>query len=347
VQLRDAEVRLKSQIELLIKTGEGRANVVPDMIERLFPAAIRHIKNNHYGPDWERQWLRERRVAHKEFLRLYLERVAGDGLMAFTDAERAWACMFDRSLFEKYLESIDPPRLGDVINSLEIYEDQFTPDQVVPGATVLLNLMSEIPERQRGMFDIGGRLVVSRVVLRLLRSLNDPAGIEIAVRQILPNLRLLSSAFDLIRIVGHREGAGHKLVPEEIAADLEKCWRAQVRAKSVQELVQEPDPLQLVLFAKRESGPSEPAVAVPDTPELTLALLRSAYGEATSQSMGSRAIRRSPRLSWDALIEVFGSEETLRNRLMSLKGAAIVDAGDLLALADKYANGWRPNRLGF
>ena len=82
-----------------------------------------------------------RRVAHAEILNLYLERVAGESLWAFTDAERAFALLDDKDALDTFLHSIELERLEDVIAALENYEGRF-PTKGVPSATiVLLNLM--------------------------------------------------------------------------------------------------------------------------------------------------------------------------------------------------------------
>lgn len=98
-----------------------------------------------------------------------------------------------------------------------------SPDQVVPATIVLLNLIPDLPERPRGMFDLDVRLVVTRVVYRMLRSLEDPGLVEAAVRRILPELHSLSLKLELIGSVGYREGVGHKLVTESVASELEMC----------------------------------------------------------------------------------------------------------------------------
>jgi len=142
--------QLKAQIAGLVEAAETHGDVVRAMIERLFPAAQRHVGGSHYGGDSKGRWLRERRVAHEDILRLYLERVAGEGLQAFTDAEQAWARMADCDALDVYLRSLDADRLQDVIASLEAYQDQFAPEHVVPGTIVLLNLLPDLPKRQRG-----------------------------------------------------------------------------------------------------------------------------------------------------------------------------------------------------
>lgn len=340
---RDHASHLKEQIDRLIDAAEDRAEVIRALINRLFPAAKRHTGGSHYGPEWKNGWLRERRVAHEDVLRLYLERVVGEGLQAFTDAEKAWSRMTDGAALDAYLRSLTPERLQDIIESLEVYEEQFASEHVVPGSVVLLNLAPELPERDQGMFDIDTRMVVRRVVYRLLRALEQPSDVETAAREILPQLTTLSAKSWLISMVGYREGEGHKLVSEEVARELEMSWRVEVRAATPDHLAQEVDLLRILLLVKREAGESEPAVDVPDSPHGTLALLRAARSEVRSQGMGSRAVRRSARLAWDALAELYGGGEALGERIKELHGTQPEGAEELLALADKYLGGWRPS----
>ncbi|MFY9270344.1 MAG: P-loop NTPase fold protein, partial [Candidatus Manganitrophaceae bacterium] len=337
---------LKEQIDLLIKAAGTRSGVVRALIEQLFPGGQRHIGGSHYRSDWENRWLRERRVAHGDILRLYLERVVGEGLQAFTDAEQAWARMTDRAALESYLRSLDTERLQDVISSLEAYEDQFSSKHVVPATIVLLNLLPELPDRQRGMFDLDTRIVVGRVFYRLIRVLKDPNTVEAAVREILPHVSTLSSKLELITTIGFREGAGHKLVSESAAATFEKEWRAEVRCASADILAEERELLRTLLSVKRDADPDEPLIEIADSPHMTLALLQSARSEVRRQSAGSRAVRRFPRLAWDALVSLFGDEGILRERIEKLKASQPEGVGDLLQLADKYLEGWRPEDFG-
>jgi len=275
-----------------------------------------------------------------------LERVAGEGLQSFTDAERAFALLGDPDSLDRYLRSLDQDKLQDVITSLETYQDQFKPEHAVPAAIVLLNLLPDIPVRQRQMLELDSRFTVTHVVSRLLRPLKDPAKVEASVRAILPELKSLFAKQELIRMVGYRQNVGHKLVSEDAAAQFEKSWRSEVRTASVAQLIQERDVGAMLFFGKREANASEGPLTVPDSPQLTLAILKSARRDVLSQSFGSRSVRRSPRLEWDALIELYGDETMLRQRIEELKATQPDGVGDLLELADKYLRGWRPSPLG-
>lgn len=336
---------LKQQVDGLLDTSCDQREAVHSLINRIFPAASRHAGGSHFGSGWRGRWLRERRMAHEDVLRLYLERVAGEGFRAFIDAEQAQARLGDPEALDQFLRSIDIDQVEDVIAGLEIYEDEFTPHDVVPGVIVLLNLLPDLPERQRGMFSLDTRMVVSRVVYRLFKALPDAAAVEHAAREILPALRSLSAKLDVVSNLGHREGRGHKLVDEDVAADLEREWRREVRSAQVADLLNEPDLLRVLYVAKTETEPPEPVLVIDDSPEVTLALLRAAKSETRSQSIGSRSVRRSPRLAWEALTELYGSEEALRERIEELRQSHGESIVDLLTLADGYLAGWRPDRF--
>jgi hypothetical protein len=332
----------QNKVDKLIEDASANADVIKALIRRLFPAAERFVGGSHFGRDWQSKWLKARRVAHIEFLKLYLERDAGTVLLAFNEAENAWRLMSDEAGFEAYMRALDVHRLESVISSLEAYEEDFAAEHVVPGCVVLLNLSPDIPDRPRGMFEFGADMIVGRVVYRLLRSLDDPDRVEAAAREILPKLKRLTGKLQLLSTVGYRENVGHKLISESAAVEMESTWRSQVRAATDAELEMEPDLLRVLYEAKRHEDPASAPIQIPNTTGVTLALLRSAKSETKQQSAGSRSIRRLPRLPWDVLIEIYGSEEILKERIEAIK---TIDCGeaDLLTLADRYIAGWRPS----
>jgi hypothetical protein len=351
---------LKEAVEALISEAGDRQGVVRALIERLFPFGSRHIGGTHYAGDFQKTYLRDRRIAHEAILRLYLERVIGEQLRSFLDAERAFAVMTNREQFEEALRSTDADRREEVISALEAYEDEFQPEHVVPGVVVLQNMVGDLPDRPRGMFDFDARLVVGRVAYRLLKSLPDPNAVEAAVREILPQVQTLSAKWEVITDVGHREGAGHKLVSEDVAKSLESEWREEVRAAPAEALAREPDLLRVMFFAREkvppeeerpasdkdgleEAAAAEPPIELPDDPAVTLAALKAAKTETRSQTMGTRAVHSADRLVWDPLVKIYGDEDTLKERVEALKASGLAsDEPELIELVGKYLGGWRP-----
>jgi predicted KAP-like P-loop ATPase len=334
---------LQQSIDDLINKSGDNKKIIEAMIKRLFPAAERHIGGSHYGPDWKSIWLRERRVAHEDILRFYFENVTGTGLQAFNAAERAFSIMNDRVAFENYLHSTEFDQLVDVIAAIENFEEKFTSDQVIPGIIVLLNILPTLPEKQRGIFDFGPKTYVKRVVYRLIRSLGNTESIEAAVDEILPALNSIFAKLEFILMVGYQNGIGHKLISEKKAIILEQNWRSEVRSATIPQLIQEHDLLRILIFAKTYKNPDEPQIEIPDSIDLTLAVLKSAKREEISQSIGSRTIKHSPRLAWNALNELFGSAEELKKRIYNLKIIETKNNTELLSLVEKYLNGWNPD----
>jgi len=342
-----SEPSSKVAIQQLIDSAGPRGDIVRSLIARVFPAAQKHLAHgSHYGGEWLKTWLKARRLAHRDVLRLYLEMVAGEGLTAFMAAERAFAVLDDAPTLDALLHSVDADRRLDVIAALENWEDEFSPEAVAPASAVLLNLIPDFPEREQGMFGIGPKMVVGRVVYRLMRSLAGPAEVHAAVLEALPMLKSHSARLSLITYVGYREGAGHKLIDEPASKQLEADWRAGVRAAGASELVSEWDLLRILFLARREAASGEAVFEVPPEPELCLAIFRAAVGNVRSQSLGNRAVRRTLQLAWDALIEVFGGEAALRAGFDQAQGAATADDTAVIDLVDRYLSGWRPKDFG-
>jgi hypothetical protein len=149
---------------------------------------------------------------------------------------------------------------------------------------VLLNLMPSIPDRPRGMLDpMEPRIVVARVVLRALRQLASPEGVQAAVDRILPKLARLSAQAELVQLVGHQEGVGRRLVSEEAAKGYEQALAHAVEKAPVEGLAAREGLLRLLLAVERMTGRS-PLRPERVTPELTVAVLMSAAGKRKASS---------------------------------------------------------------
>lgn len=335
---------MKAQVEHLLDVAGEQRGVVSALIDRLFPAAQRYISNTHFGPEWQGMWLTSRRVAHLDILSLYLERVVGEGLSAFTDAERAFSLIDDEDAFDTFLRSIDHDSLEDVIAALENYEGQYPNKAVSGAATVLLNLLPILPDRPRGMLGIDARLVVTRVVLRLLRQLSSPEEVERNVQKVLPKLSTFSSQLHLIVLVGYRENAGHKLISEPVDEQLQAELADAVRGASVEKLAAEWDLLRLLYLVQEKMPAGELVLPTTDNLELNAKILTSARSEVRSQEMGSRTVVSKPRLQWDVLVQVYGGEEKLTQVVTALEESQPdnPELVETITLAKRYVEGWRP-----
>ena len=331
----------KQRVHEIIDSGENHRRVVEALLEHVFPEGGRHLPDGTIFEDSPRDWYHERRVANTEIFRLYLERGEGQTLGWQRRGDHALSVMADAEEFQSYLQSLTPESLRHVIASLETHEDRFQPEQVIPGVTVLLNTWPTMPEHRGGFLDLDNRVVVSRVVLRLLRALGTPGEVSSAVAEVVPQLETLSAELLLTTIVGHRESAGHRLVPAEDAERFERSFRDCVRDATVDDLVRDHDLLSVMYRAKKDASASEPGLVVSPDPRVTRSMLESAKHEVRTASEGG-PVRYTTRLQWDALVELYGDEAVLGERIDELRAQRPEGLDDLLELAARYLGGWRP-----
>lgn len=337
---------LKAGIESLLEVAREREALVKDMLRRAFPASVRHFENNNYGSDWLRTWLRDRRVAHPDVLQLYLERTLSDGLTSFVVAEYAYRVIEDYEAFRAVLEGVPVSDREDVIRSLETFEGEFPSAGIAPGITGLLNVLPSLPERPRGMFTVDKRMTVGRVVYRMLKQLEgDQPALEEAVDQILPNLEFLSSKLELLLTVGHIEGAGHKFISEARAAQLQEEFADEVMSASAEDLAREENLLRLLRAPAHWGSDSVRSIEATAPVALHYAVFRSAVGQTTSQSIGSRHVERTQTLAWDALTATYQDEATIAAALAAMNAEPEPDSEDLRALIQAYLDGWRHERF--
>jgi hypothetical protein len=192
------------------------------------------------------------------------------------------------------------------------------------------------------MFDVSRPdLTVGRVVLRLLRKVEDEAAREALVSEILAGIETYSSQLDFIHSMGHREGSGLKLVSEAFAQQLLDDFVSRLQEAPPAEPEREWDAWR-IYDAVRDSTGKAPLTAAAD-PVLIRSVLRSARSTARSQSMGSRKVKTEDRLAWDPVVGLFGSVSAVKNAVASVRNRLGND--DILDLADRYLGGWRPERF--
>ena len=323
----------------LIRSGEEHSDVVKSMLTVHFPVTDRYIKNTSFDSEWQAIWLKNRRVAHRSILLYYLERVLNDDLIKFVFSEIAFSEMTDKNSFEQFLHKVDLHYAEDIVSSLETFTGDFTIEHVVPGVSVLLNFMYQLPRKQKGMFELDSEMVIERVVYRLISVVESKDRVEELLVEILANVNTLSARLRLIQMVGYREHVGQKLISSSYASQIERNWCQAVQKCSVNELIREPKLLLIICSVNEMKVEHEPNISIDTSQEMTLALLRSAQVESL-HSKGN-LINREQHLLWDPLISVYGEENTLINRINELRNINSEDE-ELVKLAQKYASGWRP-----
>lgn len=231
-----------------------------------------------------------------------------------------------------------------VISELETYQTEYVEESVIPASIVLLNRIPDMPVRQnRGMFAWSSPdIVVTRVVIRLLRRLEDESARNDAVRQIFAGIESLSSREVLIHSVGRLNDPANALISAACVDELDAMLAEQAEAVSTSAPEREWNLLRVYWFIAEYRGEAYVAPPLVEVAEIR-ALLQSSRSVARAQSEGSRHVKEEPRLAWDALIRVTGGAENLASHVGRLRE---VDGDtDLVQLAEKYLSGWNPDRF--
>ena len=342
------EEQKREKIEKLreaAKTPEGQ-RIVGQMLHHLFKYQTSETSLPESLP--EDELLERCRVAHEDFLRLYLECVPGANLLALEKAKEVLAIMNDQDALDKCIRSSKPEEWPRIIGHLPSFKDQFRRDHVKPGIIVLFNLFPDWPKNS----PLGtAQINVGEVARPLLKHLKTPEGVEGIVQRVLRELTSLYSKTELIHLVGHQK-EGYRLISKKAEAEFSKKLFDEfnrMQSRPSDELAQEKNLAWTLMFIKDSGHP----VAIPDSPKITFALLRSSLTLITSSDGGQPL----PSLSWNVLVELYDSEHILKERVDSLdkqlkdkdfeqwlegQKISVPEAEDIIKLAKRYRDGWRP-----
>lgn len=329
----------KERGQKLIDAGKSHGRVIQSMLHYLFPVTPNRRQESV-------KLLQTCRVAHENILRLYLEQTAPN-LLVFHNAQRALKAMGNKAAFEEFWHQQDPEKWWETLLNLEELEDEFLPEQVIPGATVMLNLLPSMPVLQQHPYH-DNRLAVIRVVLRLFRKLEDATAIENSMRKVLIKTHSLSSKMALIEQASYESKVQNKFISEVAVKEFMELLCEQVRSASSDGLAEEYETAHLVHFVKSECRPSDNPYEIENSPKLTYSLLRSAQNQPSGMEYPYNGLPE-PRISWKFLSGLYGDEKMLITCIKTLdmefenlkpwfkqQNISLNEAQQTLALAREY-----------
>ena len=343
----------KVQLEKLLKTAGEDRPAVEQLLTRLFPACQQHLKNTHFGAEFQKQWSRERKVAHERMLRFYLERSYPPGTLPNVTITKFFEALSDEAQLSKILGDLEPEPLQHVLERLEDFETDYPPEAVEPACAALLWQLPRLPDDRASFFSNSPEMKLERVVYRLLKRIVDPALLEAIIVRLANRVDLsLRARMVLTRMSGHREQTGHKFITQERSAELEKQVATAISGAESTVLADEGEFIRQIGWVEQYGTHEEQErlKAKLDEEPVFLNLLASCLSESQSQTFGDVAVRREPVLAWDALEKVMGAE-ALRLKLDGFSTERVATLAprtrEAAELAKKYASGWRPkDRFG-
>ena len=330
------------ELRKVAKTPEEQ-EIVKQMLLRLFQYALQTFTRNSLSKEGLQKLLERRRVAHKDNLRLYLECVPGANLLVLEKIKEILANMnnWDDAI-DRCIGSCEPEEWPSIIELLSGFQDQFRRDHVEPGLTVLFNLFPDWPKNS----PLSVAPMVGEVARALLKHLKTREKIEATIRRVLPELKSLYSKTELLNLVGHQKGG--RLISEEAKAEFSKELFSHRQSISSDDLAQEEGLAGTLKFIKNSGHP----VAIPNSPKITFALLRSSLITSSNRD------QPIPVLDWDVLVGLYGTEDILKARVDSLKKqfedlkpwlegqkTSVPETEAIIELAEKYREGWRPEDI--
>ncbi|WP_205408344.1 hypothetical protein, partial [Actinomyces oris] len=293
------------------------------------------------------EYLRKRRVAYSEVMKVYLEQVLPDQLIAFANAERIYQLTDDDVALAHAFNAIVDDELEDVISDLGRFAGEYSEAGLINVIVEILGAMTRLPRHDdRSVFMPEARFNVTYTVGKILEQYQRNGGaVEAAVDSIIPRLRSLSAKLELMLLVGHVPDAGRRLVSSSYAQQLQQQYEQDAAAMPIEQLVHEDKPLR-VLIAPVYWG-NRIAQTIDATAPLSIhyAVFKSAVGENRRQTFGSATVHRTPVLAWGELCGVYSDESTIEQVYNKMCEAPESDSADLLELIKKYLDGWRPEEI--
>lgn len=343
------EIRSKDEKEINI--SQALSNVPQD--EAIIDAFLRITlpTSSYYDPgmfsaDIGRpdEYLRKRRVAYSEVMKVYLEQVLPDQLIAFANAERIYQLTDDSTALAHEFNAIADDELEDVISDLGRFAGEYSEAGLINVTVEILGAMTRLPRHDdRSVFMPEARYNVTYTINKILEQYQRNGGaVEAAVDAIIPRLRSISARLELILLIGYVPDTGRRLVSEAYAQQLQEQYEQGVAAMPIEQLVYEDKPLR-VLIAPVYWG-SHIAQTIDASAPLAVhyAVFKSAVGENRRQVSGSVTAHRTPVLAWGELCGVYSDESTIEQVYKKMCDEPEEDSAELLELIKKYLGGWRP-----
>ncbi len=349
---------LQKAFNSLVEGAGEQTAVIQAMIHRLFPAGqIFQGQNIELGNEFAAEQFCTRRVAHEHILRIYLEQQVNSDYESLENAEAALSVMSDPRAFDKHLRSLAPEQLQLVLEHLWNFEQHFRDVHVEPSIIVLMNLIPDIPDFYSHIWMGGPSLFVRRIALRLLRVESDGADRDAIIKRVWSKVPSLYGKLELVRLSESKGPGGERLVSEQAAADLKDLLLDEIMRASDDDLARETDPTSILAFAGARLAGTCGQIAGQDNPKLTFRVLWAAQMPSYSGRVDTRVVRKEIHVVTERIIELFGDEETLKDRIRSMdrnfecltpwlerQRIPLENAEDIRELAVNYANGLSAER---
>lgn len=289
------------------------------------------------------EYRKKRRIAHKTFFDLYFNQILSSDFQEIQISEKLWLSM-SSGAFKDCLNGIDANSLENIVKNLIDYEDNFDENHALIAIPALYENLSRVPEKEREVFDIEPDEIWRKLTYRLLRKIPESSRIK-TISSLLRCCNLFGQ-LDVVRIIGHRENIGYRLVSKKKAKKFEKKLLNNIQKTSTEELMNSYN-LSQILYFFLSKGKSV-SNAILENENILFSLLKSSVYERRSSSSSNPIIKREKILSWDLLVKIYENEDNLKKAIDRIEENENLNQETCVQLAIKYKNSWRPsNNFGY
>ena len=283
-----------------IKISPEHENLVRNVFGELHLRTNNESGESGYSHNGER-YRRERKVACRSVIRLYLERVEGPDMVTLRDAGRALQNMHDVDSFLRVFRDIERDRWPYVLAHLRAFANgEFDAKHVEAGVIGLLNLTSD---RQTPVLGYGSHRNTVEIIRKLLQVWGSgDRGYEELIRRVLSQTKSLTGLSWFIQlIVGDERDTGIEASAEAKALAVREL-RRMIRATDTHRLIEELDLIEILRVARHGTG-GDDCLVVPSAPEVTFHILYKS------------------EQSWNLIEDLCGGREEARERVQCMVGA--------------------------
>ena len=303
-------------LKSMLERAGGQGSMMATVLRVLFPATQSVLSNVNYGSQSIDVWVKERRVACEEVLRIYFQSGLDSDSIPSNLVEEIVANLGDEDRLTELLGGMDNEKFVAAMERLFAYESSFGMESARAAVPFLANRIDRLSYELDSRASIPPRALLRLLVVRLLEKAGESAGFEASIPEILTKVPTLSGRLLVIEAVGHRDSIGKGLVSESKARMLEKQFLEEVKTTPVEELASECE-LTRICFLPGVWPQIEEGVGLVSrliehlgNDKFLLGLLRTGVGSAF---IGNERKRTIP---WEDLLKAFG--DSLRDVVLGL-----------------------------